>query len=93
MAGYSVPSVAVCASNGSENMRIAIAYPITPNYIVNDINEFLSNENGMNQSRLAVLLQNKNQSHYTHFGFLTFEEWMKYLGFAVMCNRVWKCVP
>lgn len=74
-------------------MRVAIAYPITPKYIVNDINEFLSNEDGMNQSRLAVLLQNKNNtSHYKYYGFLSFQEWMKYLGYAVMCNRVWKCV-
>lgn len=77
-----------------ENMRIAIAYPITPTYIINDINEFLSSENGMNQSRLAVLLQNRNPtSHFSTYGFLTFREWMTYLGFAVMCNRVWKCVP
>ena len=80
--------------HGFGKMRIAIAYPITPKYIVNDINEFLSNEDGMNQSRLALLLQNRDQtSHYTTYGFLTFQEWMKYLGYPVMCNRVWKCAP
>ena len=74
-------------------MRVAIAYPITPNYIRNDIDEFLSREDGMNQSRLAVLLQNRTRtSHYKHYGFLTFREWMTYLGYPVICNRVWKCV-
>lgn len=75
-------------------MRVAVAYPITPEHIIYDINNFLSKEDGMNQSRLAILLQNKNRtSHYKHYGFLSFQEWMKYLGYPVMCNRVWKCVP
>lgn len=72
-------------------MRVAIAYPITPKYIINDINEFLSHENGMNQSRLAVLLLNKTRtSHYRNYGFLSFKEWMNYLGYPVLCNRVWR---
>ena len=70
-------------------MRVAIAYPITPEYIINDINEFLSTEDGMNQSRLAVLILNKNQRHYKDYGFLSFKEWMNYLGYPVVCNRVW----
>lgn len=73
-------------------MRVAIAYPITPEYIYNDIDEFLSNAD-MNQSRLAVLLQNRNQATYKDYGFLTFEEWMKYMGYPVIGNRVWSRNP
>lgn len=91
MAAYTIRGVAVCPSDGSENMRIAVAYPITPTYIINDINEFLSNENGMNQSRLAVLLLNRNPtSHYRYYGFLSFQEWIKYLGYPVIANKVFR---
>lgn len=72
-------------------MRIAVAYPITPTHVINDINELLSNEDGMNQSRLAVLLLNRNRtSHYKYYGFLTFKEWMKYLGYPVIANKVFQ---
>ena len=71
-------------------MRLAVAYPVTPEYVVRYIDEFLSMEDGMNQSRLAVLLVNRTStSHYRYYGFLTFQEWMKYLGYPVLCNRVW----
>lgn len=81
-------------SDSFENLRVAVAYPITPKYIKNDIDEFLSMQDGMNQSRVAVLLLNRTPtSHYQYYGFLTFREWMNYLGYAVICNRVWKCAP
>ena len=70
-------------------MHVAVAYPVTPTHVVNDINELLSNENGMNQSRLAVLLLNRNPtSHFRYYGFHTFKEWMKYLGYPVIANKV-----